>query len=161
MSRKGVISIFLLLFFLNILIVNAQTIQKETQALSTVLKIIETRYNISFSYADANIKHKQTTIPDNGLTLREALNVLKDQTTLDFEILDNRFVVIKTDSNEGLENNIQRLDEIVITNYLTTGITKLNDGTITINPEEFWHYSGVNRTRYFKNDSIHSRSFKH
>lgn len=143
MSRKGVISIFLLLFFLNILIVNAQTIQKETQALSTVLKIIETRYNISFSYADANIKHKQTTIPDNGLTLREALNVLKDQTSLDFEILDNRFVVIKTDSNEGLENNIQRLDEIVITNYLTTGITKLNDGTVTINPENFGIIPGL------------------
>ncbi|WP_341216602.1 TonB-dependent receptor plug domain-containing protein [uncultured Wocania sp.] len=143
MSRKGTGSIFILLFFLNILNLNAQIVQKEKHSLTVVLKIIETRYNISFSFADATIHNKKATIPDENLTLIEVLDVLKDETKLDFELLDNRFVAIKINKPLSLQNNIQKLDEVIITNYLTTGITKLNDGSITIKPETFGILPGL------------------
>ncbi|MFD1614757.1 TonB-dependent receptor plug domain-containing protein [Gelatiniphilus marinus] len=143
MSRKGTGYIFILLFFLNVLNLNAQTIQKEKHSLTVVLKIIETRYNISFSYADATIQNKKATIPDENLSLDDVLYVLKKETKLDFELLDNRFVAIKINKPLSLQNNIQRLDEVIITNYLTTGITKLNDGIITIKPETFGILPGL------------------
>ena len=95
MSRKGLLSIFYLLFFLNVANLQAQTIQKEKQSLISILKILETRFGISFSYIDDTIKDKESILPDSDLMLEEALELLKVETQLDFELLDNRFVVIK------------------------------------------------------------------
>ncbi|MGE5943057.1 MAG: TonB-dependent receptor plug domain-containing protein, partial [Flavobacteriales bacterium] len=145
MSRKGILSIFIVLFFLNMGKINSQTIQEEKQSLSSILKILETRYNISFSYADATIEDKETMLPDENLTLNEALNIIKTNTDLDFEILNNRFVVIKKREPENKEVTLvtQRLEEVVVTNYLTAGITKLNDGSISIKPETFGILPGL------------------
>lgn len=143
MSRKGTGSIFILLFFLNIATLCAQTVQKEKHSLTVVLKIIETRYNISFSYADATVQNKKATIPDENLSLEAVLDILAKETKLDFELLDNRFVAIKINKPLSLQNSIQKLDEVIITNYLTTGITKLNDGVITIKPETFGILPGL------------------
>lgn len=143
MSRKGTLSIFILLLFLNILTLSSQTVQKEKHPLADVLKIIESRYNISFSYADATIKDKKVVIPDKSLTLEDALDFLNNETNLEFELLNNRFVAIKIrKKNRGFANT-QRLDEVIITNYLTAGITKLNDGRVTIKPESFGILPGL------------------
>jgi len=142
-TRKGAISIYILLFFLNIGILKAQTIQKEKQSLAEVLKILETKYNIRFSYADVTITDKMLALPDSNLSMEDAINLLKTETNLSFEILDNRFVVIKVFDTYSDSITTQRLEEITITNYLTKGITQLNDGTTTIKPETFGILPGL------------------
>ena len=143
MSRKGTLSIFTLLFFLNILTLSSQTVQKEKQPLAAVLKILEAKYNIVFSYADANIKDKKVTLPKANLTLNEALKHLKTLTKLDFQLLDNRFVVISEKKAKNKPKRIYRLKEVLITNYLTSGLTKLNDGTLTLKPDTFGILPGL------------------
>jgi len=142
-NRKGILSIFISLFFLNIAFLNAQTIQKEKQPLIAVLKILEDKHNIKFSYADITIKDKEAFIPKDNLSLNEALEFLKLETNLDFEILDNRFIAIKNLRVTNITLNTQRLEEIVVTIYLTTGISKLNDGSIKIKPETFGILPGL------------------
>jgi hypothetical protein len=143
-SRKGLLSIFYILFFLNVAYLNAQTVQKEKQSLTSILKILEIRYGISFSFVDDTIKDKETRLPDSDLILEEALELLKIDTQLDFELLDKRFVVIKkvVESETNLFR-IQRLEEVIVSNYLTTGISKFNDGSITIKPETFGILPGL------------------
>jgi hypothetical protein len=143
-SRKGLLSIFFILFFLNVAYLNAQTVQKEKQSLTSILKILEIRYGISFSFVDDTIKDKETRLPDSDLILEEALELLKIDTQLDFELLDKRFVVIKkvVESETNLFR-IQRLEEVIVSNYLTTGISKFNDGSITIKPETFGILPGL------------------
>jgi hypothetical protein len=143
-SRKGLLSVFYLLFFLNVVYLNAQIVQKEKQSLISILKILETRYGISFSFIDDTIKDKETTLPDSDLILEEALKLLKIDTQLDFQLLDKRFVVIKkvVESETNLFR-IQRLEEVIVSNYLTTGISKFNDGSITIKPETFGILPGL------------------
>ncbi len=143
MSSKGFLSIFIILFFLNLANLKAQTIQKEKQPLITILKALEEKHSISFSYADETIKDKEATILNDDLTLEEALEFLKLETNLDFELLNNRFVAIKKPQKKQRLFNTQRLDEIVISNYLTSGITKLNDGSINIKPETFGILPGL------------------
>lgn len=143
MSSKKLLSIVLSLVFLNVANLKAQTIQKEKQSLITVLKLLESKYEISFSFADDTIKGKTSKIPANNLSLKEALEFLNNQTKLDFELLDNRFVVIKQHKKENSSSRIQNLEEVIITNYLTSGITKLNDGSITIKPETFGILPGL------------------
>lgn len=143
MSKNFSFSIFILLFFLNLANLKAQTIQKEKQPLITILKALEEKYNVSFSYVDDAIKTKQATQVKDDLTLQEALEFLKLETNLDFELLDNRFVVIKKPQRDSNLYNTQRLEEIVISNYLTSGITKLNDGSVNIKPETFGILPGL------------------
>ena len=143
MNRKELLSIILSLFFLNVANLKAQEVQKEKQQLIEILKRLENKYSISFSYADDTIKDKASAIPNNNLSLKEALEFLKKETELDFELLDSRFVVIKKQEPENTNYNIQKLEEVIVTNYLTTGITKLNDGSITIKPETFGILPGL------------------
>ncbi|GAA3616169.1 TonB-dependent receptor plug domain-containing protein [Flavivirga amylovorans] len=121
----------------------AQNVQKEKQSLLTILNILETRYNISFSYADETIKDKEITLPKEDLTLIDLLEFLKKKVELDFELLDSRFIAIKRLKKEKDDFQLQKLKEIVVTNYLTNGITKLNDGSITIKPESFGILPGL------------------
>ncbi|WNH13361.1 FecR domain-containing protein [Thalassobellus suaedae] len=143
MSKNIRFSIIILIFFLNNAYLKAQSVQEEKQPLITLLKTLQKTYNVSFSYADETIKDKKATPLKKDLTLQEALEFLKLDTNLDFELINNRFVVIKTQQNTNRLFKTQRLEEIVVNNYLTTGITKLNDGSITINPETFGILPGL------------------
>ena len=77
------------------------------------------------------------------LNLTEALDFLKNETQLDFEILDSRFIVIKIPTSSSTPFITQRLEEVVVTNYLTKGITKLNDGSTIVKPESFGILPGL------------------
>lgn len=143
MNKSFILSIILSVFFLNVAILKAQTIQKEKQPLAVVLKALSKTYNISFSYADNTIKGKEITTPDISLSVENLLDFLSSETNLDFELLDNRFVIIKVKKKEKSNFKIQNLKEIVVNNYLTTGITKLNDGSLTIKPKDFGILPGL------------------
>ncbi|GAA4959138.1 FecR domain-containing protein [Algibacter aquimarinus] len=121
----------------------AQTIQEEKQSLITILKSLEDRYNVSFSYADKTIKDLKANPLKNDLSLEEALEFLKLETNLDFEIINNRFITIKKAKKRKSLFYTQRLDEIIVSNFLTSGITKLNDGSINIKPEAFGILPGL------------------
>ena len=143
MNKKGLLPLFTLLFFLNVTHLKAQTVQKEKQPLTTILSLLETQYNISFSYVDDTVNDIEVPFPNKKLSLEEVLEFLRFYTPLDFELLDNRFVVIKIKKKKKSDFRMQSLEEVIITNYLTTGITKLNDGSITIKPKIFGILPGL------------------
>ncbi|MFG6686393.1 TonB-dependent receptor plug domain-containing protein [Mariniflexile sp. HNIBRBA6329] len=144
MSRKGLLSIFLSLFFLNVASLKAQNIQKEKQPLISILKVLEETYSIRFSFIDETINKKEATLPDLESSLEEVLETLKTETLLDFELLDNRFIVIKNKTDRQPSSfKMQNLEEVTINNYLTTGISKLNDGSLSIKPETFGILPGL------------------
>ena len=62
-----------------------QTNKEEKQPLITVLKQLESQYDVRFSYADANLKNKTIVVPPEGLSLDELLKYLEDNTSLSFE----------------------------------------------------------------------------
>ena len=143
MSKKWFFFLILFSLFLNTKPLIAQTVQKDKQPLTDVLKTIEKKHNISFSYADATVKDKSIPAPKDNLTLNETLNYLKTETHLEFQMLDDHFVVIKALDHIDEFTIPQRLEEVVVTNYLTKGITQLNDGTTTIKPGAFGILPGL------------------
>ncbi len=143
MNRKGTFLIFLSLFLLNVVCLYAQTTKKEKQSLLSVLNIIEKRYEVSFSYADETVKNKNMLLPSRSLSLDETIEVLKKETHLDFEVLDSRFIAIKVLEHKKRVFRTQQLEEILVTNYLTNGITRLREGSISIKPEKFGILPGL------------------
>ena len=141
MIKKLIFFFYILFFFFNSVALTSQNNFEEKKPLIEVLKILEEQFNILFSYADTTIKGEISTIPSNDLTLNEALNELRISTNLNFEVLNSKFVIIKKSAITN--SKVYHLNEILITNYLTQGISKLNDGSLELKPNNFGILPGL------------------
>ena len=94
MTRTTVVFLYIVLFFFAPQKVFTQT-NKETVTLVTFLKQVEKKYDITFSYADANLEGKTIELPSNNLLLDELLIYLSERTNLNFQRLGDRIMVIK------------------------------------------------------------------
>ncbi len=126
----------------------AQTENEQQQPLTDILRNIEQRFGINFTFADANVQGIKITAPSDVLNLEETIEYLSTETVLLYSRLDNNSFVIRKKSETkypALKKGfrVQVLDEVVITDYLTQGITKPNDGTVAINPQEFGILPGL------------------
>lgn len=92
-NRKVKFFLLLPLLFLAAHIFGQQ--KEDAQPLLSVLKILEARYEIAFSYADKNVAHLYVDLPDDALSLAQCLSYLRQATDLEFEQLDDRFVAIR------------------------------------------------------------------
>ncbi len=142
MNRKGLLFLLIALLFLNGLKGFSQANQK-TQPLIVILKLLSERYDVSFSYVDETVVHIEATLPPEDLELADAIYELELDTNLKFSILNNRFITIVKRKSNDTSIIREQLEEVIINNYLTTGITKLNDGSLTVKPEEFGILPGL------------------
>lgn len=133
----------LLVFLLNVQRSFSQIASKETRPLVDVLKVLEEMYQIHFTYLDQAIGGKTASIPEVTLNLSEALERLQSQTNLDFIVVDSHSVVISIQTNPFSDYIVQKLEEVVINNYLTRGISKKSDGKITIDTKDFGILPGL------------------
>ena len=111
--------------------------QKDKKPLAQILLQLEQRYDVKFSFETKTIENITLDPLYPELTLQQALQQLSIATSLNFEVLSNRFIVITPKKNLGDTKSIQRLEEVVVTNYLTKGISKTNNGTIEANTKAF------------------------
>jgi hypothetical protein len=133
---------YILLFFFSFLQLQAQIIKEEKQPLVLVLKQLEMRFGIHFSYADANLINKTIRVPSKDLSLDELLTYLENATSLIFEKLTNNSIVIR--KLFRIKNaDTQYLDEVIISNYLTKGVSVKNDGTINVKSQQFGILPGL------------------
>lgn len=138
------LTFFLFLSFLwNVNGIFSQSTSREIRPLTNVLKLLENTYQIHFTYLDQAIEGKTVSVPSDHLTLIEAIDHLKSETNLDFIIIDEHSIVISVRTNPFSEFIVQKLEEVVVNNYLTKGISKKSDGKITINTEDFGILPGL------------------
>ena len=143
MSKKGIIYLFIILFFSSINSSIAQNTSEEIQPLAKILVELETQYSINFTYVDQTIADISILKPDKNYTLEELLDYLKTQANLDFILIDNYNVVISKRINPLSKFITQKLEEVVITNYLTKGISRKSDGKTQIKTEDFGILPGL------------------
>ncbi|MCK5401127.1 MAG: TonB-dependent receptor plug domain-containing protein [Flavobacteriaceae bacterium] len=142
MNKTTLVFLIVTLFFFSFTQIKAQRIREEKQSLITVLKQLETQYNVRFSYADANLKNKTIIKPSKDLSLDELLKYLEDNTSLIFKRLNDNSIVIRN-LPQKKSFKTQYLEEILITNYLTKGISKKNDGSLNVKPQQFGILPGL------------------
>jgi hypothetical protein len=141
-SRALLRIVYLVLSFFFLLPCNAQPNEEEKLPLISVLKQLETDYGITFSYADDNLSNVNIVPPPADLSLDQLLLYLQVQSGLTFSNLNDSNIVIRklrSQTNFGT----QFLDEIVVTNFLTRGISTKDNGTVNVNPQEFGILPGL------------------
>ena len=136
MSKQLLVYFIFSFFLFTSLSLKAQDVN-EKSPLSVVIDTLEKRYNVTFTYADATIKDVTIYVPSPDLSKEEVITFLNKNTPLHFTTLGKNQVVISTTSKKKKPIKIEYLEEVLVTNYLTKGISLKNDGTVTIKPNEF------------------------
>ena len=102
--------------------------------LSESLGSIEELYEVRFSYLDQVLKDKKISLKKADRTLDQVLYEISVLTSLSFQKIDERYIIVN--ESKITKKNIQLLDDVLITGYLTKGIQKNIDATFTIRPEK-------------------------
>lgn len=111
--------------------------QNGEQPLTQILVTLEKRYDVKFSFEPKVLENIITKTVNAELSLNQALDYLRQETSLNFEVLSERFIAITPKTAADLNETIQRLEEVVVTNYLTKGISKTNNGSIEVDTNGF------------------------
>ncbi|WP_166965274.1 FecR domain-containing protein [Yeosuana marina] len=96
-----------------------------------ILKV-EKVYSVKISYPNKLIDNKIVSLEDKKRTLQDVLDELSVVLNVSFKIINQRYIVINEAEHEA---NYQQLDEVIIKDYLTRGITKSVDASFTIKPK--------------------------
>ncbi|WP_299125393.1 TonB-dependent receptor [uncultured Winogradskyella sp.] len=131
---QGLVFYFIFITFCNL---SYSQTQQEKQPLAQILIQLEERYDIKFSFETKTIEGIIIDSLYPELSLDQALKQLRQVTNLKFEILSDRFIAITPKKDAELKTATQRLEEVVVTNYLTKGISKTNSGTIEVDTRAF------------------------
>ncbi len=95
---------------------------------------LEEIYDVRFSYQDDLVTGKTLSLEAEDRTLDEILEILETEFGIRFKQIDERYIsVFKDDLNL---DEIQQLDNVIVTSYLTKGIYKNKDGSFSLRPKE-------------------------
>ncbi|TXE19935.1 hypothetical protein ES692_01360 [Psychroserpens burtonensis] len=111
-----------------------------SRSLDNAFDKIEDVYDVRFSYQDDIINDFKITLKREQRTLNQVLFELQLQTKLTFEIIGQRYIVVYKLKNN---TNIEKLDRIVITSYLTKGISKNKNGSYQLIPSSLGVLPGL------------------
>jgi len=137
------IIITFLLLFTSIIVFsqekNKQLIFYNNESIIVVLKDLENKFTVKFSYPN-------NLVTDIKISLEKKLRNLDDiffdityLTNIKFNRLDSKYIYLT-------KVNSEKLNEIVVQSYLTTGISKNKDATYTINPKKIGLLAGLTET---------------
>ncbi|OIQ28197.1 MAG: TonB-dependent receptor [Bacteroidetes bacterium MedPE-SWsnd-G2] len=136
--------LFIALIFCCFFNLNAQVEEAQKESLSQILVKIERQFEVSFSYADKTLENKFISPPDYQLPLPEIITYLEEKSGLNFESIDDSSYVIATKSKSPTSlSQPQLLQEVFVTKYLTSGLSKNNKGIITIKPNKLGILPGL------------------
>lgn len=116
-------------------------IEFNDENLSDAFTKVEETYNVLFSFKNDDINKKRISLIRKKRTLLEVLDAIKATTNLNYKILNNRYVVINQFIRETL--NLNTLDLVVISSYLTKGIEKNSDGSYKLLPSKLGILPGL------------------
>jgi len=124
----------------------------QEQPVLILLQELETSFDVRFSYSDEIVSDKKISLTANKETLSEIIAKLNKTSTLYFEVISDRNIIILP-SNPNTKNTPfeeQVLDEIILENYLTKGIQKQKDGSFRISPKELKILPGITEPDVFQ-----------
>ncbi len=122
-------------------IVCSQQENPQPISLLNALTLLENKFGVSFSYADESIQDKFLQRPNESNSLPQILEEIGKRLNLEFTILNDRFITIKNKSKIIIPH--EALEEVLVNGYLTKGIRKKTNGSITINANELGILPGL------------------
>lgn len=121
---------------------------QEKMPIRKVLEAIEKQHKVTFNYTEETLSDYVISIPEKSLSLQQKLEEIQKETPLGFDIINDNYVVVTSGSKpenipEKANSMSFHLNEVAIDNYLTSGISKKADGTLSVKPAKFGILPGL------------------
>ncbi|MGH1385356.1 TonB-dependent receptor plug domain-containing protein [Kordia sp.] len=114
-----------------------QAISYKNTPLKTVLVAVEKHFEVSISYDSKIVLGKIVTLKKMPATLTETFAIISQQTKLVFQKITATSYILKRKKAKKNSARTIDLDEVLISEYLTTGFSKNIDGAIEAIPKDF------------------------
>src|SRR6056297_3548837 len=98
-KHLGLALVFLFFMFCNI---NAQEKQRTSIDLASYLKLLETRYDIKFSYIDKDLDGLTIVVPENLNAIEEILQYIEGTFRIEAEKLNDRYYTLSKNSRVNI-----------------------------------------------------------
>lgn len=131
-----------LFFLLCCALVSAQ----EKMPLQTVLSDIEKQHKVRFSFLESDVGPVSLLPPSATFDLNQKLHYLQTTTGLRFETVVEGYISISSRKDQEDMRQAVRLSEVSVSNILTTGISKKQDGAFVIRPRKMGMLPGLTET---------------
>ena len=131
--------VYILLVCFKVVHAQEQNASYDKTPLKKVLIDIEKHFQVSISYNSKIVKGKVITLKEIPDTLQGTLDAISNQTTLTFRKISPTSYVLKKriKKSRNIASRTINLNEVVLSEYLTTGFSKTIDGAIKAKPKEF------------------------
>jgi hypothetical protein len=141
MKFKLTILIFLVPFYM--MSQEKTSVQYSSTPLNQVFIDIEKKFSIKLSFNSEIVNEQFITFQFEDATLDEILIAIETQVNIEFRKESERYYVIKKIPQTDLTST-QQLQEVVIKEYLTTGISRENEDTaILVSPKKLGILPGL------------------
>lgn len=141
---KFKLSTFVFLFFFSVMISQEKvSFAYKNTPLNKVLADIEKEFDVKFSFDSDLIANLVFNYSEKGVILQEILKVIESQTGFEIQQVSERYYNIRHKKSFVDLSKTQGLDEIFITEYLTSGIKKNGDGSIVLTPRSLGILPGL------------------
>lgn len=137
---------FIIVFFLGILPfswsqkTDTSLFEYENVPLRTVLRDIESKFEIKYSYVDSIVSTVKIMMKPKKYSLDELNSAIENQTDLKIINIDKRYFSIRKESEAPVKS--EQLKEILVEGFLSKGINKVNQN-ILIDPQKVTMLPGV------------------
>ena len=140
---KFKLTVFIFLVPLYMMSQTKASVQYTNTPLSQVFNDIEENFNIKLSFNSEVVEEQFITFKLDDATLDEILFAIENQVNITFRKESDRYYVIKRLPKSNLTST-QHLQEVVIKEYITTGINKVNeDAAILVSPKKLGILPGL------------------
>lgn len=133
---------FIRTFFFMLMISVASYAQPTEQKLplTRVLHHLEKKFECKFSYADKVVQNLLIEPPAEHLSLARSLAKIVQQTDIRFVKINKHLYALQTPEES---DEIEKLEEVLLSNYLSKGISKRSNGALKINYKNFGILPGL------------------
>ncbi len=140
MKFKATFFIFLLPFIM--MSQEKASLNYNNSPLSEVIIDIEKKFDIKLSYSSELISSHFITFQSNEVLLQDIFSIIEAQTNIEFSKASERYYIIKKQPEIDLSTT-QHLEEILINEYLTSGINERTDNSISVSPDKLGILPGL------------------
>lgn len=144
MSKKSYFIFIFLIAFCHQLF--SQEESQNTFSLTELLQILESHSAYTFSYADEDLKNIEVPEPPNMLSVTETIAFLQEKTGFKFTLIGEHQIIVDAPipvEQKPEKITVEELDEVILTNVIAKGVSKIKDGSFKINFDEIGIIPGL------------------
>lgn len=133
MAIKSKVYILCFIFFAFSYEINAQETSQKVP-LKTIFSLLQKQFNVQFNFAEDTVSGVTVILPSTNFSLDEVLFYLEEHTSFLFTKTENNIILVQLKNKPF---SLQKLSEVVLSQYIVNGINKIDNGSFTIDFSEF------------------------